>query len=160
MLELFVDEFGTGENNIYVDELSDDDVSASKNDGLKQRGFEKNIDKLLRHQLHWSKHYETIHRADDSFSSIEAEKIRCEFDKRIHSLDSSKSILSKISGLDYRYPGRIKHTDGSITYGEGDNQDEEAAEHKRKSSISEESTLTKDNSSIKASPNDDNQEIT
>ena len=37
----FVDEFGQGENNIYVDELSDDDVAASKADGLKQRGFEK-----------------------------------------------------------------------------------------------------------------------
>ena len=28
-------------NNIHVDELSDDDVAASRNDGQKQRGFEK-----------------------------------------------------------------------------------------------------------------------
>ena len=37
----FVDEFGQGENNIYVDELSDDDVAASKADGLKQRGLRR-----------------------------------------------------------------------------------------------------------------------
>ena len=29
----FVDEFAEGDNNIYVDELSDDEVAASRNDG-------------------------------------------------------------------------------------------------------------------------------
>ena len=70
--------------------------------------------------MHWSKHYEALHRNDDSFSAIEAEKIRCDFDKRIHALDAYKSILSKISGLDYRYPGRVKNPDGSISYGADD----------------------------------------
>lgn len=44
--EEFVDEFGQGDNNIHVDELSDDEVAASRNDGQKQRGFEKS--KLIR----------------------------------------------------------------------------------------------------------------
>ena len=37
----YEDEFAQGENNIYVDELSDDGAAASQNDGQKQRGFEK-----------------------------------------------------------------------------------------------------------------------
>ena len=36
-----MDEFSIGDNNIFVDDLSDDDVAASKNDGFRQRGFEK-----------------------------------------------------------------------------------------------------------------------
>lgn len=60
-------------------------------------------------------------------SATEVEKIKNNFDKRIHALDTYKTILSKIAGLDYRFPGKIKNPDGSINYKEANSFDEEAS---------------------------------
>ena len=70
--------------------------------GVKQRGFEKNIDKLLKLSLQEAKvHDETgKHTMDKS----EAEAIRTKYDKRIYLFDIFKSILTKIDGYDYRFP--------------------------------------------------------
>lgn len=60
-------------------------------------------------------------------SAIESEKIKNNFDKRIQALDTYKTILSKIEGLDYRFPGKIRNPDGTISYSEANSFDEEAA---------------------------------
>ena len=47
----------------------------------------------------------------------DSEKIKNKFDKRVYLLDTYKTILSKISGFDYRYPNNSEKNDqeGSIS---------------------------------------------
>ena len=54
------------------------------------------IDKLLRHQLHWSRQHDLQYKDDPNMSATESEKIKNDYDKRIHALDTYKTILSKI----------------------------------------------------------------
>jgi len=70
--------------------------------GVKQRGFEKNIDKLLKLSLNEAKIHDETGKI--GMDKSEAEKIRTKYDKRIYLFDLFKSILTKISGFDYRFP--------------------------------------------------------
>lgn len=112
----------------------------------------------MRHQLHWSKQYDAEYKNDDTISATESEKIKNDFDKRIHALDTYKSILSKIQGLDYRFPGKIKNPDGSINYSESSQFDEEASTKGkgRSSTISEEN----DSKKFLESDSKDEEEVT
>lgn len=94
--------------------------------------------------MHWSKQHDLDYRkSEGAMSAQESEKIKNDFDKRIHALDTYKNILSKIAGLDYRFPGKIKNEDGTINYSEANNFDEEAAsKNTRNSTISDEAKLT------------------
>jgi hypothetical protein len=60
------------------------------------------------------------YKNDPSMSATESEKIKNNYDRRIAGLDSYKTILSKIEGLDYRFPSKVKSPEDSF--------DEEAAE--------------------------------
>ena len=80
---------------------------------------------------------------DDSISPTETEKIKNDFDKRIHALDTYKTILSKIFGMDYRFPSKIVNPDGTINYNNSNKFDEEASQKgnnsTRSSNVSDES---------------------
>lgn len=89
---------------VYEDQLSDDENVIGR---LPQRGFEKQIDYLLRLQLQQSKKYEQeenkLEDKEKTPEQIEREKIKKQFDRRIYDLDTFKSILCKVDDFDYRY---------------------------------------------------------
>lgn len=79
--------FGKGGNcDIFEDEMSDDESFRSH-----QRGFEKNIDKLLRFQLKQSQHHDEVGKVN--MEKADSEKIKNKFDRRVYLLDTYKTIL-------------------------------------------------------------------
>lgn len=85
---------------IFENELSDDD-HLDFGVERRRRGFEKNIDNLLRLQLQESKEFD-LHGKHD-MDKHDGEKVKNKFDRRIYELDTFKSILSKVKGFDFRY---------------------------------------------------------
>jgi len=96
--------------------------------------------------LHESKQHDLAAKDDPNMSAQESERIKTTFDQTIYALDTYKSILSKIGGLDYRYPGRVKNPDGTLNHAEANDFDEEhgdkAKSSSRSSGITEESRAT------------------
>ena len=96
------EDFSIGKINIYEDEISDDEGSKSGDGGSHCRGFEKNIDKLLKLQLFESKVHDEVEK--QNMEKVDSEAIKSKYDRRIYELDVYKTVLQKIDGYDYRYP--------------------------------------------------------
>ena len=85
--------------------MSDDDH------GVYSRGFEKNLDKLLKLSLKEAKIHDESGKL--TMDKSDAEVIRTKYDKRIYLFDLFKSILTKVDRYDYRFPSKSLNKNNS-----------------------------------------------
>jgi hypothetical protein len=96
-------------STINVDEDSDGDRGVNVRIGddedclpPRKRGFEKNIEKLIRYELEGVKMVENAAKMKTKSKEC-SEQLRVHHENRSYELDIFRSILIRVKGLDYRY---------------------------------------------------------